>query len=28
VDQTVDLKQTWPDAIYAHFKRVNIRQVG
>ena len=28
MDQTVDLKQTWPDAIYAHFKRVNIRQVG
>jgi sulfopyruvate decarboxylase alpha subunit len=28
MDQTVDSKQTWPDQIYAHFKRVDIRQVG
>ena len=28
MDQTVDTKQAWPDAIYAHFKRVGIRQVG
>jgi sulfopyruvate decarboxylase alpha subunit len=28
VDQTVDTKQAWPDTIYAHFKRVGIRQVG
>ena len=28
MDSSVDSKQNWPDAIYAHFKRVNIRQVG
>ena len=24
----VDLQASWPDAIYAHFRRVRIRQVG
>ena len=28
MDQTVDINQTWPDAIFAHFKRVDIRQAG
>jgi len=25
---TADIQTTWPDAIYAHFRRVAIRQVG
>jgi sulfopyruvate decarboxylase alpha subunit len=28
MDPTVDQAATWPDAIYAHFRRVRIRQVG
>lgn len=28
MDQTVDNAATWPDAIYAHFRRAGIRQVG
>jgi len=28
MDPTVDDKARWPDAIFAHFKRVGVRQVG
>ena len=28
MDPTVDNDAKWPDAIYAHFRRVRIRQVG
>jgi sulfopyruvate decarboxylase alpha subunit len=28
MDQAVDNSATWPDAIYAHFRRARIRQVG
>ena len=28
MDQGVDNSATWPDAIYAHFRRARIRQVG
>jgi sulfopyruvate decarboxylase alpha subunit len=28
MDPTVDAAAVWPDAIYAHFKRAHIRQVG
>jgi sulfopyruvate decarboxylase alpha subunit len=28
LDPTVDSHATWPDAIYAHFRRTRIRQVG
>ncbi len=28
MDPLVDNAATWPDAIYAHFKRAGIRQVG
>jgi sulfopyruvate decarboxylase alpha subunit len=28
MDPDVDKHATWPDAIYAHFRRVRIRQVG
>ena len=28
MDPTVDNAATWPDAIYAHFRRARIRQVG
>jgi len=28
MDQTPDASADWPDAIYAHFRRARIRQVG
>jgi sulfopyruvate decarboxylase alpha subunit len=28
MDPTVDKEAEWPDAIYAHFRRARIRQVG
>ena len=28
MDPTVDTSATWPDAIFAHFRRARIRQVG
>ena len=28
MDPTVEQSATWPDAIYAHFRRARIRQVG
>ena len=28
MDQAVDNSAIWPDAIYAHFRRARIRQVG
>jgi len=28
LDPTVDKQASWPDAIYAHFRRAHIRQVG
>jgi sulfopyruvate decarboxylase alpha subunit len=28
MDPTTDASAAWPDAIYAHFKRARIRQVG
>jgi sulfopyruvate decarboxylase alpha subunit len=28
MDQAAQSAETWPDAIYAHFKRIGIRQVG
>ena len=28
MDPTVDESARWPDAIYAHFKRAGVRQVG